>query len=122
MRKKQKDRSKRYKMFLKKVSNKSEGSEFYAPVIEDGQIQKRKRGWSNVRISGQRVAEFLDYGMTNPTEDDLRNILAAEERDERVCTKPVFFIHFAPQLIFNLKIFIFSLTWFALLIKNMQIR
>lgn len=84
IRKKQGERSDRYKQFLRRVSNKSEGTEFYAPSVEEPS-QKKKRGWSNVRISGQRVAEFLDYGMTNPTEDDLRNILAHEERIERVC-------------------------------------
>lgn len=65
------------------MQNKSEGIEFLAPAMDEPN-QKRKRGWNSVRISGHRVAEFLDYGMTNPTEDDLRNILANEERIERV--------------------------------------
>lgn len=51
---------------------------------EPGSGGKKKKGLSSDRISGQRVAEFLDYGMTNPTEDDIRDILAKEDRIERV--------------------------------------
>ncbi|CAL8093183.1 unnamed protein product [Orchesella dallaii] len=82
IRKKQRERSQRYKLFLKKVVNETEGNQFFAPNTDEPP-KKGKKGWSNTRISGLRVAEFLDYGMTNPTEDDLREILAKEERIEK---------------------------------------
>jgi hypothetical protein len=78
----QSDRSRRYKKFLKKVSNETEGQDFYVVSSEYDTPPSGKK--EPRRIARKRVAEYLDYGMTNPTEDELREMFAREERKSKV--------------------------------------
>jgi hypothetical protein len=81
-RERQGERSRRYKNFLKKVLNKTEGQEFYVSSPEEDPKPPGKK--DSKRIAGIRVAEYLDYGITNPTEENLREMFANEERARKV--------------------------------------
>jgi hypothetical protein len=89
-------RSQRYQEFLKRRSvfhggNETEGLDFYVIPKDDESpppppTRKKKGGY----VYPQRVADYLDYGMTAPTDDIVREIEASEERRKRVIS---FIIH-----------------------------
>ncbi|XP_035710380.1 voltage-dependent calcium channel subunit alpha-2/delta-3 isoform X2 [Folsomia candida] len=79
----QKSRSQRYKALLKKLKNETEKQDFYI-VGDDDDSRPVPKGKKNmVSYSAKRAAEFLDYGIINPSEEELREMFAHRERQSR---------------------------------------
>lgn len=73
----------RYKALLKKLKNETEKVDFSLDPDEDDGGRSSK-GKKKISYSARRAAEFLDYGIINPSEEELREMFHNKERQSRV--------------------------------------